>query len=108
MMPKKPPRKGIVEVNSDNVKPLYADLVLARPKGPNVELVFYSTHLGASANQDGAKVAIHSGPDEKMQVNVVGVVVLPMEQGLRLKNMLPGIKKGIPFGGSPLQPDNTP
>ncbi len=107
-MPKQPPRKGPAHVNLGDIKPVYADLVLARPKGPNVELVFYTTHLGTSAMQEGAKVAIHSGPDEEMLVNVVGVMVLPLDQAARLKNMLPSRVKDPSGGRLPIEPDKTP
>ncbi|MHA2059464.1 MAG: hypothetical protein ACW976_01625 [Candidatus Ranarchaeia archaeon] len=108
MIPNKPPRKGPAHVDVAGVNPVFADLVLARPKGKNVELVFYATHLGTSAVQDGSKVAIHSGADEEMLVKVVGVVVLPIEQAARLKRMLPSPVKGPKAGQSPFQPDKTP
>ena len=108
MLPKEPPRKGPARVESGGMTPLFADLVLARPKGSNVELVFYTTHLGTSAMQDGSKVAIHSGSNEEMLVKVVGVVVLPIEQAARLKQMLPSKVKGSKVGSSPFQPDKTP
>ena len=108
MIPNKAPRKGPAHVDVGGVTPLFADLVLARPKGKNVELVFYTTHMGTSAVQDGSKVAIHSGSDEEMLVKVVGVIVLPIEQAARLKNMLPSRVKGPKAGQSPLEPDKTP
>ena len=108
MLPKEPPRKGPAHVDPAGVIPLFADLVLARPKGSNVELVFYTTHLGTSAMQDGSKVAIHSGSNEEMIVKVVGVIVLPIEQAARLKSMLPTQVKGSKVGPSPFEPDKTP